>query len=237
MSLIDNLNDNCFVLAVKYLVDLSREIEAEAGEKPSLSEMCELLTWGFRSCSTDILRDVDPHFVTGLKPVVAKHRKIKLQPGDLVAIPVADGGWYFTLYITHCRAGHAFGIFRGQYSLRPPPADWNPGTLKFPVYTGARPVDEGRWQVIAHRPDLLKLFPADPEFFFKLSAANNNLGPYGAAETASGKWRNLTKEEFEEINAFREDFGDFLTSEAFEQLLESKLNSPLDSKPPKKRSK
>ena len=38
MSLIEDLNDNCFVLATKYLKDLSQEVEDETGQKPTRSE-------------------------------------------------------------------------------------------------------------------------------------------------------------------------------------------------------
>ena len=72
MSLIDELNDNCFVLTTGFFAEICQEIENEAGRKPTLDELCELLTWGLWGVSSEILEDID---VADVLQIVAKRRK------------------------------------------------------------------------------------------------------------------------------------------------------------------
>lgn len=240
MSVILDLDDHCFVLAGDYLTDLCRQVEKEAGRKPSIEELCELLTWGLRSCSLDILADVNPCNVLALKPKLLRKGKITVKPGDLVAIPARGGGYYFTVFITQEWAdGPAFGIIKGKYTLKPPSEDWQPDTLQPPVYSDNRLIASGRWRVIGNYPHLLKLFPEHPEIYYPHKAAAlvcstgkgaiirpGEVGPYGSAVTPGGRGvRHVSKEEAEALGLLSGEYHQGLLAEEFEEFLERRLGA------------
>lgn len=201
MSVVSELNDNCFSLATDLMVELCREVEAETGSKPTIADLCELLTWGLRSCSQDILDDVNTCNVVALLPKVLKHSKVIPKPGDLVAIPAGDSNSYFAVYITKNGFGHALGLLKGKRKSRPLRPDWTPEIAPHPIYTGIRFLANGQWQIVGNYPRLLKLFPSKPEIYHPKTALpeDEEVGPYGSAESPGGKLRRITKAEAEEI--------------------------------------
>jgi hypothetical protein len=186
MSTLDDLNDHCFSLATELLVDLCDAFEEETGHKPTLAEVCELLAWGFRGCSADLLKDINPFQVVALKAKVSGKGKIRSMPGDVVAIPAGRGEHYLAVYLGRFRGpfGHAFGVILGRHRLRPPTPDWEPAVYRRPVCTEIQPISSGRWKVLAHRPDFLARFPPYPEHFHRKSDFPDDprIGPFGSAE-------------------------------------------------------
>src|SRR5688572_1430614 len=167
MSMIQKLNDHCFNLATKSVIELCRAVEEETGRKPTLEDFCELITWGFRSCSEDILEDVNTANVLELKPKVKKKGKIILKPGDVVAIPAKEGDFYLAVYVTLAkRYGHAFGVFKGRHKLKPLAPGWRGEPIQPVFFTTDMFVASGRWRIIGHAPELLSLFPQTPERYY-----------------------------------------------------------------------
>ena len=154
-----------------------------------------------------------------------KRRSSKAQPGDVIAIPSPDGGYYFVVLLATNTFGWAFGILQGKHKARRLAAAATLKPLPQHVYSGGRFVANGRWPVIACRPDLLQLFPTDPEIYHRKSdhRDNPNIGEYGSGETAAGKLRNLTKQEAEEIGLLTREYKQGWLEEIFEQYLAKKL--------------
>ena len=73
------------------MVELCDAMKKEIGEKPTVAEVCELLAWGVRGCSKDILADINSFQVESLKPKLSSKGKIRPRQGDVVAIPAGPG--------------------------------------------------------------------------------------------------------------------------------------------------
>ena len=98
-----------------------------------------------------------------------KRKNQALKAGDILAIPHGGDGYSFVIFVTHNRFGEAFGILTGHSSTASLPDDWQANPVKAPVYTSDALVKTGRWEVIGHRPDLLKLFPKSPPIYHSKS--------------------------------------------------------------------
>jgi hypothetical protein len=224
-GLISSLNDSCFVHAGESLQTLCQMIEEESGVKPSLNDLCEILAVSLRSCSGDLLSDVDVQAVEKLTPKVAPHKKVSLRPGDILAVPREKGGYYFVIYITSNRFGEAFGIFEGHRQVPYVSSRWEPVPTKFPVYTGKALVVSGRWRRIDHREDLLDLFPKSPEIYHSKSdhPSDDQIGPYGSGETATEDLRELTEAEARQIGLIQGIYHQGMLEEQFEKYLQKTL--------------
>ncbi|MDX1966896.1 MAG: hypothetical protein SFV23_06980, partial [Planctomycetaceae bacterium] len=166
MSLIDQLDDHCFVLATEHIAALCAAIESEAGEKPTLDELCELLTWGIRSCSADLFSDTDPSNVLQLIAKVRKRGKTRPQVGDVIAIPAEAGGYWLTCYLGLIgHYGHGFGLVRGRHPLRAIPADWQPQIVPPVIFAALDGLSVGQWKVVGHSSTLRARFPEHPEAY------------------------------------------------------------------------
>lgn len=225
-GLISTLNDSCFVQAGECLTELCEMIEDESGVKPSLNDLCEILTVSLQGCSGDLLSDVNVQFVEKLTPKVAPHKRIKLTPGDILAIPRRKGGYYFVIFITSNRFGEAFGIFAEHRKVPYVSPKWKPTPLKYPVYSEDGPVLKGRWRRVGNREDLLKLFPKSPEIFHEPSddPEDEEIGPYGCGETAAEKLRDLTEREAKEIGLIQGTYLQTMSGETFEEYLKDTLD-------------
>jgi len=224
-GLIGSLSDSCFTHASECLRELCQMIEEETGEKPSLNDLCELLAVSLRECSGDLLSDVDVQAVENLTPKVVPHKKVRLKPGDTLAIPREKGGYFFVILITSNQFGDAFGIFEGHRQVPCLSAGWQPSPIKYPVYSGRALVCSGRWRRIGHREDLLDLFPKSPEVFHIKSdhPSNDQIGPYGSGETITGELRNLTEAEAKEIGLIQGAYRQVMLEEQFEKYLQETL--------------
>jgi hypothetical protein len=188
MSRIGNLNDHCFNLATELVVEVCRAFEEELDDKPTISELCELLYWGIRSSAPDMLKDINVENLVELRPRISRRKKVRPKPGDVVGIPANKDGVFLVLYLgLFGHFGHAFGILGGLHKRKPPAAGWQPQAIARPFFTGLEAIASGRWSIIANRPDWLKLFPNEPEYYHCKSDFVNDdkIGPYGSAETAS----------------------------------------------------
>lgn len=225
MSVIDDIDDHGFVLATELIVELCQEVEKLAGQKPTIDDLCELLTWGLRGCSLDLLADVNTSNVLRIEAKLKKRGKITLKPGDIVAIPAKDGGWHLVVFITKNRFGFAYGILLGRHALKPPSPQWQPEALAHPIYSGQRAVASGRWQVVGNNPDLLALFPSDPPIYHsKMSWPNEDqIGPFGSAESASDRLRPISKQEAKEVGLLTGEYRCVLMEDEFEEFLANRL--------------
>jgi hypothetical protein len=199
MTDLSNLGDDCFILASHAISEIAHAAEKELGRRATLEELCELLAWGFRSCSDDVLADVNPGRVERVKCKLLPANREFLSPGDVVAIPSGDGKCYLGVYITRNRFGCAFGFFRGAWPCRPirgcGVAKLDP--LPPPIYTTMHSLWDGTWQLVGHVPELLARFSDEPELYHskKDNPKNDAIGPFGAAEAPSGGLRLIDADE------------------------------------------
>src|SRR5687768_14772099 len=157
-----DLNDNCFTLATEAVVELCRAFEEELDDKPTIEELCELLYWGIRSSSPDILKDINVENLVELKPKVSRRKKVNPKPGDVISIPADKDHVFLVLYLGRFRRfGEALGALRGLHKRKPPAARWQPEAIARPFFAGLHALASGRWSIFAHRPDWLKLFPKE----------------------------------------------------------------------------
>lgn len=228
MSVVANLDDHCFVLATTLVAELCSEVERTGGEKPTITDLCELLTWGLRSCSLDLLADVNVQNITGLRPKLKKRGKVILQPGDVVTIPSQQRGKYrLAVYITKNRFGYAFGVVRGEHPARPLPPTWEPKILPHPFYTGYDCIASGRWHVVGRDAHLLSLFPKHPEsYHYKEDwPEDDSIGPFGSAESPRGQLRTIDKQEAELVGLTTREYSHGMSGQAFEWFIETRLAS------------
>ena len=227
MSVASDLNDSCFSLATDLLVELCQAVEEETGEKPTIADLCELLTWGLRSCDVDILADVNSLNVR-IHAKVKKRGKVALQPGDLLAVPSKKKGEYYrVLYITNNRFGWAFGVFLGKHQLKPPPPSWKADVFPYPFYAHHEYVVSGRWQVLGNYAQLLALFPTDPPLYYSKKNWPNDdrIGPYGSSESPSTEaLKHVSKEEAEAVGLLNNKFLQSMLANQFEEFLARLLN-------------
>jgi hypothetical protein len=196
MRLIERLDDACHVEAVEAIASLCREIEEEIGEKPSIDEFCEFLAMAIWSTSADLFSDVNQQTVSGLKPVLSSRRKVVLRPGDVVAVPRPQGGFYFVVFLGDGFAGPGFGLLTG-HSLVARLGHDKPvqAGFKYPVYSDIRPIMSGRWRIVGNDERLLSLFPGGLEVLFPQvnTLDSGNIGPFGSVRSPSGELRHLTR--------------------------------------------
>jgi hypothetical protein len=202
MSAVQDLNDACFSIASEFLAEISDEFKEEVGRRPTLSELSEILFWGIKSVNAEILDDVD---VAKIERIEIRTRKRpptnRMLPGDLVAVPLDDGQYLFAVFIADNRIGAAYGFFSGKHNLRPRSDFCNLSPVTPVVYSGKNAVHAGKWPIVGNFPELLGLFPSNPEIFYmkKDHPSDDSVGPFGSAETPDGKMRVLEKAEAEAL--------------------------------------
>lgn len=65
-------DDRCAAFAAAELAELAADFADESGRQPSSAELCEVLTWGLRSCRDDVLSDANPSNMQELAPRLRK---------------------------------------------------------------------------------------------------------------------------------------------------------------------
>jgi len=225
-SAVEDLNDNVFVLASDLISVLANAIKRVKKQAPALDEICSVIVDGLHQCDEDLMIDMNPAHIIGVKAEIDKRRKIIGQLGDVVAIPAKNGEFFLACILAKNQFGTAYGFFEGTSKPRPISAASHPPALPHPIYSDNVFVASGRWQIIAHDEDLRSLFPAEPEIYHTedlLDEDNPKIGPYGAGETVSGKLRQLTKNEAEEIGIFSSDYNQVCLAEELEDYLNRTL--------------
>jgi hypothetical protein len=224
-----DLNDATFVVASDFLRELTNIIKNRTGQPPTLDDLCRLLVEGLHQCDDDLLVDISPMDIVGIKAEVRKQGKISVKVGDIVAIPAKNGEYFIAIILAKNVFGLAYGLFEGTSNLRPVSIHSHPPVRRHPIYSGAEFIANGRWKIIGHDEELQSLFPAEPEIYHRKQAIPGApeleamIGPYGSGETASGRLRDLTKEEAEEVGLLSGEYEQIYLPGSLEKYLNAKL--------------
>lgn len=224
-SFVGDLNDHIFAIVSDFFADLVNAIKLDAGQAPTLEKLCDVLLDGLHQCVDDLLLDVPPSGITGIKPEIRKQRKILGRVGDVVAIPAKNDEFFIACILAKNCFGTAYGFFEGTHKPRPISTTSPPPINPYPIYSDDEFVVSGRWQIIAHDEELLLLFPPEPEIYHigQIFDEGPKIGRYGSGETASGDLRDLTKEEAERIGLLRGEYNQSYLAEDLDTYLNSKL--------------
>jgi hypothetical protein len=224
-SAIYDLNDNVFGLATSFFSDLSKVIINDTGKSPTLNDLCDLLVKGLNECTDDILTDISPIHIVGIKTKILKRQKISTKIGDIIAIPARNKEYFIAIVVAKNRFGTAYGFFEGTSPLRKFSKSSHLIPKRYPIYTSDDLVASERWKKIDHVEDLLALFPTEPEIYHEpqIIEGGPEIGPYGSGETASGRLRNLSKEEAEEIGLLSGEYDQIWLAEFLEESFNSKF--------------
>jgi hypothetical protein len=214
------LNDGVYSSAASLIADLSRAHRAARGGPPTLDELCALLAEGFRGAPADLLADLPPSSITGVKATAPKRPKLAASVGDVVAIPAQDGGFHHAVVLAKNRLGVAYGPLQGS-APAPGAAPRLARAAGRPVFSDDGLVGSRRWKVVGHEPSLLQLFPA-PEIYHRPMNIPGvpSTEPYGAAETGEGVLRLLSKEEAEAAGVLGGTYRQFHLGQALERYLD-----------------
>jgi hypothetical protein len=220
-SSVDDLNDSAFSSATEVLAKVARSINADEGKPPTLARLLALITTSLCETGDSLISD-DPSDLAAIQPEVSRRGKTAVRPGDIVAIPAADGEFFTGVVLERNAFGTAYGLFKGKGPLRRFSLGAQPPIMRFPVYTGDESVASGRWRILGHDDELRKLFPQEPEIYHRqqLLAAGPKIGKYGSAETASGKMRDLTHEEADALGLLTGEYQQAYMPEELEQYLQ-----------------
>jgi len=179
----------------------------------------------------EALRQVEPALsdateVARIAAITPKLRRAKARAriGDIIAVPARDNAYHFVVLVCRNRFGTAFGLFRGCHPLRIPPADLASAATGVAIYSGEEAIGSGRWRLAGHGAHILDCFPADPEIYHRPQPwfvgipGIPAIGEFGAAETATGRLRNLTSAEAVDID-LADTYEQVYLPEQFEQAL------------------
>lgn len=198
---IDELPDATFVAAS----DLFGTLIGDAGAV-RLPALADALTEELRHAPGDLVTGFGDDVRLVLTGPRASRRA---RPGDVVAIP-SGPGYHLAVVITRNRFGTAYGIFRHRSpQARMPEAGAE--VRPFPIYSDDQSVRSGRWRIVGSAPDLLGLFPDDPEIYHM----------NGIAETASGTIRPVPDEEEAAVGLTDDSYRQGYLSEHLEEELTS----------------
>jgi hypothetical protein len=194
------LNDAVFAVAGAAVGRMLDALSTPDGHAPAPGELADALLDAVRQPDLR-LADISGEKIVAVTAAGRKARRPA--PGDVVAVPLAGGGFRLCVVITQNQFGTAFGFFTGV-SRRGLVSDVDPSGFEArPVYSDDQCVRNGGWQIVGHDESLLPLFPASPERFYP---PGDLTGPFGAAETPDGRLRNLTEEEAREVGVLASDY-------------------------------
>jgi hypothetical protein len=207
-----DVGDGPYSAAAGFVARVARAHRDAAGAPPTLDEFRDLLLRGLHAAPDDLFGDVAPSRVTAVRAKARKQPKVAAQVGDVVAIPAAGGGVHRAVVLARDQFGVAYG----------PLGDDGATARGRPVYSDDALVGSGRWKVVGHDESLLALFPGEPEIYHR---PMNVPGvpvtePHGAAETASGALRLLTRDEAEAVGLTSGAYRQAHNGTALEQYLD-----------------
>ncbi|WUH93818.1 hypothetical protein OG900_29350 [Streptomyces sp. NBC_00433] len=211
------LDDSVYADAGDVLSALADGLADAHGARPALGDLADLVARGLAAAGPRAAEGA-----SGLKGVTAPAAKPRRRPapGDVVAIPAADGAHHLAVVLARDDFGTAFGLFEGTHPLKPVSAAHHPAPVPTPLYADDEAVRSGRWPTIGHDDDLPAAF-AEPEILHPPRADRPNLGPHGAAETAAGRLRPLTEREAREAGLSEPGFTQTYLWEDLERHLDA----------------
>jgi len=220
-SAVDGLNDNLFVLANGLWADLANAYKGESGTRPDVKTLCDVIVESLHLCKDNLLSDIRPKDLLAIEAKLQKPPKAAARIGDIVAIPEGDDRYFITVVVARNDFGTAFGVLKGTWPAAPVPASPYPPVIRYPIYSGEKLVEKGLWPIVGHDEALLALFPPQPEVFHRETAGGGSdaVGAFGAAESPSGQWRNLTREEAEEVGLLDDTYSQFYLPEHLGEYL------------------
>lgn len=223
-SRVGELGDRAFVDAGDLLSELARRLAATQGSRPTVSDVAHLLGQGLLRVQPELLEDFDPTELEGLT-VQSDQVPKRAEVGDILAIPARDGRHFLAVVLDRNTFGTALGLFEGTHPARAISAAEHPPVVDRPVYVGEEAVASGRWRVVGHDDDLVKVFPPKPEIFHRPDPdlLDDSVGPHGAAETPDRQVRQLSEREAREVGIFDRDFIQIYLGEQLEGRLNKQL--------------
>jgi hypothetical protein len=209
-EVLNALDDHIWIEAVNTVVELGIELEHALGRKPTCDEYCFFMARALQGTHRDLFSDVSTASVIELKAVLSRVPR-KILPGTLIGVPSGEGDAFAILYLTSNTFGDAFGILKGRFRHLRTNSKFESSQRH--VYSSLRPLREGRWRLLGIRPDLISMFPSNPEIYHRKSGRNlenPSIGPFGSAETANGELRNLSREEADAVGLLSGDYSQVL---------------------------
>ncbi|MGO1053089.1 hypothetical protein [Crossiella sp. CA198] len=214
-----DLTDSIYAEAGDILEALANELAEGRESKPTLDDLVSLIARGLVFAETNIIEGAS--CLQGLT-VANPARRPRPKSGDIIAIPAANGAYHLAVVVAQDNFGTAFGLFQGTHPAKPISATHHPPVHPIPRYVDDEAIRSGRWPAIGHDNALLAKFRT-PELFHTPHEDFPDLGPHGAAETASGNLRPLTKEEAQEVGLTKPSFRQAYLWKRFERLLNEDL--------------
>ncbi|SBT65651.1 hypothetical protein GA0070622_2652 [Micromonospora sediminicola] len=143
---------------------------------------------------------LDSSEVARLTAITPKRRRAKARAriGDIIAVPTDNHHYHLVVLVCRNRFGAAFGLIRGRYPLRNPPAGLTAAATGIVRYCDEEAISTRRWRIVGHDSQQLGWFPADPEIYHRpgpLLEGLPTVGEFGSGETATGHLRDLTAAE------------------------------------------
>jgi len=221
MDIVSELEDAAWASVQYNIESLGEEIAKAIGRKPTCNEFFELLSWALENTNLDIFEDVGPRAIARIAPVLHPQPQ-RIRPGTVMGIPLDASAWQPAVYLTSNTFGAAFGICEGVLSEPNISADWQPKAVSGHIYSELRPVREGRWKILAVRPDLLRLFPAEPEIYYDKRDYSDNpsIGPFGSAESPNGTLREISEAEAQSVGLISGQYQRVLSEDALVKHLQ-----------------
>jgi hypothetical protein len=214
------LNDAAFVDASAFLSLLAEQAAARTGELVSPAVLAADIATVLKTSGTR-LADLGADEVVSLRADVPK-RKPKAQPGDVLAIPAAAGGYHLASVVDRNRFGTALGLLRGTVGF-PRLGGATPAVLRRHCFhTDDEQVAAGVWKIVGHDEGLRELFPRPSEIYHgtDLEWPGVDLGEFGAAEPAQGELRLIAEDEAREVGLIDGSYRQSYLSEHLQQALD-----------------
>jgi hypothetical protein len=226
MSILDELDDDAFAEASRFVGELCDRLKYSIGRAPSSAEFLELVTAGIQSTNADLFSDVSPG---GIAALVPKLKKVpaRIEPGALIGVPAPGGGWFMVLLIVSNTFGHALGVFSGKRRRPGLKVGEVPTTVGRPVYASLHAVRDGSWRFLGVRPEFLDLFPRAPEIYHAKSENKDNaaIGEFGSAEAPDHSLRTIDRLEAETVGLLSGEYEQALLPEQVIRYLDRNAGS------------
>ncbi len=218
-----DLSDHVFTEFSCLLSDLRGTVESTLSVDDQAKALLDRLADDLRASGA--LLDVPSLETLQLTPVfVARpQRRQRAQRGSVIAIPLPTAAKYGALVMLDRNSfGTAFGLLDATFDRPPEAIDASIEGLPSALYCDEEFLRSGRWRILFRDERLTERFPPDPEVFHS-PIFSPDYGPFGLAETADGRIRELGEAEAREAGVLAHDFVQFPSAEQVEYLAERRL--------------